>query len=137
MIIQVIECERPDGILLTFGGQTGLNCGVQLQNLGVLEKYKVKVLGTPVKSIEDTEDRKVFADRMQEIGEKVAPSKAAYSVDEVSDLGGLGQFPWFYSRAMICCGVDVGRLALCNLKAAVHCLELLVCILEIVLHFLG
>ncbi|KAJ8033298.1 CAD protein [Holothuria leucospilota] len=81
-VTQVIECERPDGILLTFGGQTGLNCGVQLKNSGVLDKYKVKVLGTPVKSIEDTEDRKIFAEKMQEIGEKVAPSKAAYSVDE-------------------------------------------------------
>lgn len=84
VLFQVIECERPDGILLTFGGQTGLNCGVQLKNSGVLDKYKVKVLGTPVKSIEDTEDRKIFAEKMQEIGEKVAPSKAAYSVDEVS-----------------------------------------------------
>ena len=79
----MIESERPDGILLTFGGQTGLNCGVKLQASGVLDRYNVKVLGTPVKSIEDTEDRKIFADRMQEIGEKVAPSSAAYSVEQV------------------------------------------------------
>lgn len=83
-VLQVIESERPDGILLTFGGQTGLNCGVKLEKSGVLQRYNVKVLGTPVKSIEDTEDRKIFADRMQEIGEQVAPSSAAYSVDEVS-----------------------------------------------------
>ena len=81
--LQVIESERPDGILLTFGGQTGLNCGVQLQNRGILEKYNVKVLGTPVRSIEITEDRKIFADQMHEIGEQVAPSAAAYTVEEV------------------------------------------------------
>ena len=60
-----------------------MNCGVQLTSSGVLDKYNVKVLGTPVKSIINTEDRKIFADKMAEIGEKVAPSQAAYSVDEV------------------------------------------------------
>ena len=84
----MIESERPDGILLTFGGQTGLNCGVQLQNSGILEKYNVKVLGTPVRSIEITEDRKIFADQMFEIGEQVAPSAAAYTVEEVGCLCG-------------------------------------------------
>lgn len=80
---QVIETERPDGILLTFGGQTALNCGVQLKNSGVLDKYNVTVLGTQVHVIEWTEDRKVFADKMLEIEEYVAPSEAATSVDEV------------------------------------------------------
>mgnify|MGYP001791461678 CR=1 FL=1 len=80
---QVIETERPDGILLTFGGQTALNCGVQLKNSGVLDKYNVTVLGTQVHVIEWTEDRKVFADKMLEIDEHVAPSEAAESVDEV------------------------------------------------------
>ena len=84
---QVIESERPDGILLNFGGQTGLNCGVQLDAAGTLSKYNVKVLGTPVKSIIDTEDRKIFAEKMESIGEKVAPSQAAYSVDEVNGSG--------------------------------------------------
>ena len=78
--------ERPDGILLSFGGQTALNCGLQLKERGILEKYNVAVLGTPTKSIEWTEDRKMFADKMAEIGEKVAPSSVAYTVDEVCEI---------------------------------------------------
>lgn len=83
---QVIKNERPDGVLLTFGGQTALNCGVELTKLGVLEKYAVKVLGTPVASIEMTEDRKIFVEKMEEIGEHVAPSEAALSVEQVRKL---------------------------------------------------
>uniref|UniRef100_A0A8C4HQT3 Carbamoyl-phosphate synthetase 2, aspartate transcarbamylase, and dihydroorotase n=1 Tax=Dicentrarchus labrax TaxID=13489 RepID=A0A8C4HQT3_DICLA len=81
-VTQVIKNERPDGVLLTFGGQTALNCGVELTKLGVLEKYKVKVLGTPVASIEMTEDRKIFVEKMEEINEHVAPSEAALSVEQ-------------------------------------------------------
>lgn len=79
---QVIESERPDGILLTFGGQTALNCGVKLQQAGVFDKYNVEVLGTPVETIIKTEDRKMFADSIQEVQEKVVPSAAVYSVEE-------------------------------------------------------
>ncbi|MEQ2197742.1 hypothetical protein XENOCAPTIV_002729, partial [Xenoophorus captivus] len=79
----VIKNERPDGVLLTFGGQTALNCGVELTKMGVLEKYKVRVLGTPVASIEMTEDRKIFVEKMEEINEHVAPSEAALSVEQV------------------------------------------------------
>lgn len=68
---QVIRVERPDGVLLTFGGQTGLNCGVELQTQGVFEKYDVKILGTPIQSIIDTEDRQVFSEKIAAIGEKV------------------------------------------------------------------
>ena len=75
-VSQVIEKERPDSILLSFGGQTALNCGVKLNREGVLEKYGVKVLGTPVKSIEDTEDRALFAKRLEEIGAKTPRSIA-------------------------------------------------------------
>ena len=78
----MIKTERPDGILLTFGGQTGLNCGVELEKAGVFAKYNVKILGTPIESIIQTEDRKLFADRINEIGEKVAPSIAVTSVPE-------------------------------------------------------
>lgn len=70
-------------MLLSFGGQTGLNCGIQLQSAGVFEKYNVKVLGTPVRSIEWTEDRKIFAEKMEEIGEHVAPNETAYCVEQV------------------------------------------------------
>lgn len=68
-VTQVIKAERPTGILLTFGGQTALNCGVELQRAGVLEKYNIRVLGTQISSIIETEDRKIFADRVNEIGE--------------------------------------------------------------------
>ncbi|XP_040282824.1 CAD protein isoform X2 [Bufo bufo] len=81
-VTQVIKNERPDGVLLTFGGQTALNCGVELTKRGVLEKYNVRVLGTPVSSIEMTEDRKVFVEKMEEIGEHVAPSEAAFSLEQ-------------------------------------------------------
>ncbi|XP_078506206.1 multifunctional protein CAD isoform X4 [Lissotriton helveticus] len=81
-VTEVIKNERPDGILLTFGGQTALNCGVELTKLGVLERYNVRVLGTPVASIEMTEDRKVFVEKMEEISEHVAPSEAASSLEQ-------------------------------------------------------
>jgi carbamoyl-phosphate synthase/aspartate carbamoyltransferase/dihydroorotase len=79
----VIESERPDGILLTFGGQTALNCGIALTKSQVLERYKVQVLGTQVASIEWTEDREIFAKKMAEINENIAPSEAAYDVEQV------------------------------------------------------
>ncbi|NXV52813.1 PYR1 protein, partial [Uria aalge] len=81
-VTQVIRNERPDGVLLTFGGQTALNCGVELTKAGVLERYCVRVLGTPVASVEMTEDRKVFVEKMEEIGEHVAPSEAAASLEQ-------------------------------------------------------
>ena len=80
---QVIESERPDGILLTFGGQTALNSGISLRKAGVLERFGVRVLGTPTEAIEWTEDRKKFAEEMESIGEHVAPSEAAYNVEQV------------------------------------------------------
>ena len=69
---------------MSFGGQTALNCGIELQASGVLEKYGVQTLGTPVSSIVCTEDRKMFAEKLAEIGERVAPSEAVYSVEQVS-----------------------------------------------------
>lgn len=79
---QVIEKERPDGILLSFGGQTALNCGVALYKSGVLEKYNVQVLGTPVQAIIDTEDREIFAGKLAEINVKTPRSIAASNVEE-------------------------------------------------------
>jgi len=75
--------ERPDGVLLTFGGQTALNCGVQLNKQNVFRDYNVEILGTPISSIEWTEDRHVFAEKLCEINEKVAPCEAVYSVEQV------------------------------------------------------
>ena len=80
---RVIEKERPDGILLSFGGQTALNCGVELYKKGVLDKYGVKVLGTPVQAIIDTEDRDLFVKRLDEIGVKTIKSVACSTVKEV------------------------------------------------------
>lgn len=79
---EVIRKERPDGILLAFGGQTALNCGVELFKDGIFEKYGVEVLGTDVKTIMDTEDRKLFVSCLDEIGVKTAKSETAESVDE-------------------------------------------------------
>ena len=73
---KVIEKERPEGILLAFGGQTALNCGVALYQSGVLEKYNVRVLGTPVQAIMDTEDRELFVRKLDEIDVKTIKSEA-------------------------------------------------------------
>ncbi len=88
---RVIEKERPDGILLSFGGQTALNCGVELYESGVLEKYNVKVLGTPVQAIMDTEDRELFVERLDQINVKTIKSEAcedtASARKAANDLG--------------------------------------------------
>ena len=75
---QVIERERPDAIALGFGGQTALNCGLALSRSGVLEKYSVKVLGTPIATIIATEDRKIFCEKLAEIGVDFPRSGAAH-----------------------------------------------------------
>ena len=77
---RVIEKERPDGILLAFGGQTALNCGVELYKSGVLEKYGVRVLGTPVQAIIDTEDRELFVRKLDEIQVKTIKSEACSDI---------------------------------------------------------
>jgi carbamoyl-phosphate synthase large subunit len=79
---RVIEKENPDGILLSFGGQTALNCGVELSDSGVLERYGVQVLGTSIESIMDCEDREKFVHRLEEIQLKVPRSVAVTSLDE-------------------------------------------------------
>ncbi|MCM1028436.1 MAG: carbamoyl-phosphate synthase (glutamine-hydrolyzing) large subunit [Pseudoflavonifractor sp.] len=79
---KVMEKERPDGILLAFGGQTALNCGVELYREGILDKYGVKVLGTPVQAIMDTEDRELFVKKLDEIEVKTIKSQAVDSVEE-------------------------------------------------------
>ena len=79
---RVIQKERPDGILLAFGGQTALNCGVELYKSGVLEKYGVKVLGTPVQAIMDTEDRELFVKKLDEIGVKTIKSEACETIEQ-------------------------------------------------------
>ena len=79
---KVIQKEHPDGIMLAFGGQTALNCGVELYKSGILEKYGIRVLGTPVQAIINTEDRELFADMMRSIGVKTPRSEAVNNMDE-------------------------------------------------------
>ncbi|BBM85200.1 carbamoyl-phosphate synthase (glutamine-hydrolyzing) large subunit [Candidatus Uabimicrobium amorphum] len=90
-IIQIIERERPDGILLTFGGQTALNCGIQLYEQGVFEKFNVQVLGTSIETIIATEDRDLFAKKLEQIDVNIAQSTAVNSVEEAiraaNDIG--------------------------------------------------
>lgn len=78
---RVIEKERPDGIMLAFGGQTALNCGVQLYKSGIIEKYNLQVLGTPVQAIMDTEDRELFVEKLNEIDVKTIKSEACESIE--------------------------------------------------------
>jgi carbamoyl-phosphate synthase large subunit len=90
-VAQVIERERPDAIALGFGGQTALNCGLALSRAGILEKFKVAVLGTPIRTIEETEDRALFAGRLAEIGVEVPRSGAATTVEAAVALAaGIG-----------------------------------------------
>ena len=88
---EVIKKERPNGILLSFGGQTALNCGVELYRQGILEKYNVKVLGTPVQAIMDTEDRELFVQKLDEINVKTIKSEACETIEQTrkaaADLG--------------------------------------------------
>ena len=90
---KIIEKENPDGILLAFGGQTALNCGVELFRSGVLEKHNVQVLGTPVRAIMDTEDRELFIGKLKEIDVKTPRSIAVTSVDQAHKAAGELGFP--------------------------------------------
>jgi carbamoyl-phosphate synthase large subunit len=106
---KVIEKERPDGILLGFGGQTALNCGVELARLGILEKCGVRVLGTPVQTIRDTEDRDLFVKRLAEIGVNVPRSFASTSVEEAVRLARAIGYPVMLRIAYALGGLGSGR----------------------------
>ncbi|MGQ9460181.1 MAG: carbamoyl-phosphate synthase (glutamine-hydrolyzing) large subunit [Candidatus Bathyarchaeaceae archaeon] len=105
---KVIEKERPDGILLGFGGQTALNCGVQLAKKGILEKYNVKVLGTPVRAIEDTEDRELFRQAMIRASIPIPRSKSATSVQESLEVAKEIGYPVIIRVAYILGGKGSG-----------------------------
>ena len=81
-IEEILIKENIDSILLSFGGQTALNCGLELHQLGILDKHGVKVLGTPIESIRNTEDRELFVHRLEEINVKTARSRACNSIEE-------------------------------------------------------
>ena len=105
---RVIAKERPDGILLSFGGQTALNCGVELYEKGVLEKYGVQVLGTPIQAIIDTEDRDLFVKRLDEIGVKTIKSEACSTVEEVQRAARELGFPVILRAAYALGGLGSG-----------------------------
>ncbi|XP_076632293.1 carbamoyl-phosphate synthetase 2, aspartate transcarbamylase, and dihydroorotase rudimentary isoform X2 [Colletes latitarsis] len=105
---QVIQSERPDGVLLTFGGQTALNCGIELERSGVFEKYNVKILGTSIQSIIETEDRKIFAEKISEINEKVAPSAAVFCIQEALDAAKKLGYPVMARAAFSLGGLGSG-----------------------------
>ena len=105
---RVIEKERPDGILLSFGGQTALNCGVELYESGVLEKYSVKVLGTPVKAIMDTEDRERFVEKLDEIEVKTIKSEACEDMNQAVKAANALGYPVIVRAAYALGGLGSG-----------------------------
>ena len=102
---KVIRKERPDGILLSFGGQTALNCGIELHKSGVYEKYNVRVLGTPVTAIMETEDRELFVNKLNEIDVKTPRSIAVNNVEEALKASEKLGFP-----VIIRAGYDLGGM---------------------------
>ena len=105
---RVIEKERPDGILLAFGGQTALNCGVELYQSGVLEKYGVKVLGTPVQAIMDTEDRELFVEKLNEIDVKTIKSEACETIEQARQAAAELGYPVILRAAYALGGLGSG-----------------------------
>ncbi len=105
---KVIAKERPEGILLAFGGQTALNCGVELNRMGILGKYGVKVLGTPVQAIEDTEDRELFVKKLDEIDIKTIKSQAVETVDEAITVANTLGYPVIVRAAYALGGLGSG-----------------------------
>ena len=90
---EVIKKENPQGILLAFGGQTALNCGIELYKSGILEKYNIRVLGTPIQAIIDTEDRDKFVNKLDEIDVNTIESYAVTSLDDARDAAGKLGYP--------------------------------------------
>ena len=105
---RVIAKERPDGILLSFGGQTALNCGVELDRTGVLKKYGVRVLGTPVKAIMNTEDRELFVERLDEINVKTIKSEACENIQQARSAAKTLGYPVIVRAAYALGGLGSG-----------------------------
>ncbi|KAM8807030.1 carbamoyl-phosphate synthase [ammonia], mitochondrial [Eudromia elegans] len=107
-VTEVIKAERPDGLILGMGGQTALNCGVELFKQGVLQEYNVKVLGTSVESIMATEDRQLFSDKLTELNEKIAPSFAVESVEDALKAAEKISYPVMIRSAYALGGLGSG-----------------------------
>ncbi|NXG57894.1 CPSM synthase, partial [Hemiprocne comata] len=107
-VTEVIKAERPDGLILGMGGQTALNCGVELFKQGVLQEYGVKVLGTSVEAIMATEDRKLFSDKLMELNEKIAPSFAVESIEDALKAAEKISYPVMIRSAYALGGLGSG-----------------------------
>lgn len=107
-IERVIKKERPDGIMLSFGGQTALNCGVALYEKGVLRDYNIEVLGTPVQAIMDTEDRELFSERMHEIGVHTISSEACEDIEHAREAAKKLGYPVIIRAAYALGGMGSG-----------------------------
>lgn len=105
---RVIQKEQPDGIMLAFGGQTALNCGVQLYEQGILEKYNLKVLGTPVQAIMDTEDRELFVEKLNEIDVKTIKSEACETIEQARKAAANLGYPVILRAAYALGGLGSG-----------------------------
>src|SRR6266496_771356 len=105
---RVIEREKPDGILIGFGGQTALNCGIEIADRCVLQKHGVNVLGTPIQTIRDTEDRDVFVKRLGEIGVDTPRSQAARSLEEAKNAARQIGYPVMVRIAFALGGLGSG-----------------------------
>ncbi len=105
---RVIQKEQPDGIMLAFGGQTALNCGVKLFETGVLEKYNLKVLGTPVQAIMDTEDRELFVEKLNEINVKTIKSEACETIEQARKAAATLGYPVILRAAYALGGLGSG-----------------------------
>jgi len=105
---RVIKKEKPDGILLSFGGQTALNCGLELQRKGILDNYSVRVLGTPVQAIEETEDRELFVKKLEQIRIKTPRSLAVTSVENAVEAAANLGYPVIIRSAFALGGLGSG-----------------------------
>ena len=105
---RVIKKERPDGIMLAFGGQTALNCGVELFKNGILEKYDLQVLGTPVQAIMDTEDRELFVEKLNEIDVKTIKSEACENIEQARKAAATLGYPVILRAAYALGGLGSG-----------------------------
>lgn len=129
---KVIDKERPDGILLGFGGQTALNCGIELFKMGIFKKYQLRVLGTPIESVIDTEDRDLFVRRLSEIQVKYPRSQAATTVNQAAAIAKRLGYPVIIRIAYALGGLGSGvcrnekQLRLLARKALMHTSQILV-----------
>ena len=105
---EIIKKEKPDGIVVSMGGQTALNCAVELYNNGIFDKYNVEVLGTPIDVVINTEDRQLFSDRLNEIDEKIAESYAVYNIPDALEAAKKIGYPLMIRSAFALGGLGSG-----------------------------